>query len=193
MATTQQKVLIVLGSPRRRGNSAALAEKVATGAAGAGAAVESIFLQKLDIKACTACEGCRKKNARGCVIRDDMQALYPKIRAADAIVLAGPVYWFSVSAQTKLFMDRWYALGGNRDYRGLRGKRFGIVLAFADADAFSSGAVNALHTFQDAIGYLGGSIEGMVYGSAGVAGEIRKRKDLMHQAAELGKKLAAPA
>lgn len=193
MAKKQQNVLVVLGSPRRRGNSAALAAKVAKAAATAGAEVETIFLQGLDIKPCTACEGCRKKNARGCVIRDDMQPLYSKIRAADAIVLAGPVYWFCVSAQTKLFMDRWYALGGDNDYRGLRGKRFGILLAFADADAFSSGAVNALHTFQDAIGYLGGAIAGMVYGSAGEPGEIRKRKDLMQQAADLGKKLAAPA
>ncbi len=193
MAKKQQTILIVLGSPRRHGNSAALAEALAKGAGAAGAAVETIFLQGLDINPCTACDACRKKKARGCVIADEMQPLYSKIKAADAIVIAGPVYWFSVSAQTKLFMDRWYALGGDNDYRGLRGKRFGILLAFADADAFSSGAVNALHTFQDAIGYLGGSIAGMVYGSAKKAGEIRARKDLLRQAAELGKKLAAPA
>lgn len=192
MAKKQQNILIVIGSPRRRGNSAALAGRLSKSAAAAGAAVETIFLQELDIKPCTACEACRNKKARGCIIRDGMQPLYSKIKAADAIVIAGPVYWFSLSAQTKLFMDRWYALGGDNDYRGLRGKRFGILLAFADADAFSSGAVNALHTFQDAIGYLGGSIAGMVYGSAEKAGEIRARKDLMQQAAELGKKLAAP-
>jgi multimeric flavodoxin WrbA len=193
MAKKKQTILVVIGSPRRRGNSAALAERVAKSAAAAGAAVETVFLQELEIKPCTACNACRKKKTRGCVIRDAMQPLYPKIRAADAIVIASPVYWFTVSAQTKLFMDRWYALGGDNDYRGLRGKRFGILMAFADADACSSGAVNALHTFQDAIGYLEGSIAGMIYGSAGEAGEIRKRRDLMQQAAELGKKLASPA
>ncbi|MCU0558880.1 MAG: flavodoxin family protein [Desulfobacterales bacterium] len=192
MAKKKQNLLVVIGSPRRGGNSAALADRLAKSAAAAGAAVEALFLQELDIKPCTACEACRAKRARGCIIRDGMQPLYAKIKAADAIVVASPVYWFSLSAQTKLFMDRWYALGGGNDYRGLRGKRFALLLAYADADAFSSGAVNALHTFQDAIGYLGGTIAGMVYGSAAKAGEIRARKDLMQQAAELGRRLAAP-
>ena len=188
-----RNILVVIGSPRRNGNSAALAKQVAAGAKKDGAKVEAVFLQGLNIQPCTACDACRKKLKKDCIIKDDMKVLYPKIKAADGIVIASPIYWFTVSAQTKLFMDRWYALGGDNDYRGLRGKRFGILMAFADADAFSSGAVNALHTFQDAIGYLEGSIAGMIYGSAGEAGEIRKRRDLMQQAAELGKKLASPA
>ena len=83
-----------------------------------------------------------------------MRRLYPKLMAADAIVIASPIYWFTVSAQTKLFMDRWYALGGADGY-ALAGKKFGVVLAYADADPFSSGAVNALRTFQDAFSYAG--------------------------------------
>ena len=136
------------------------------------------------------CDGCRKKKHIDCVIQDDMQMLYPKLRCADAIVIASPIYWFTVSAQTKLFMDRWYGLGGDDGY-ALTGKKFGIVLAYADVDPFASGAVNALHTLQDALRFLEAEIAGMVYGSASKPGEIRSNKALMDQAFELGKALAS--
>jgi multimeric flavodoxin WrbA len=119
-----------------------------------------------------------------------MQALYPKLRAADALVIASPVYWFTVSAQTKLFMDRWYALegpGGN----ALTGKRVGIVLTYGDSDPFNSGAVNALRTFQDAFRYIGAEIVGAVYGSASKAGEIAENQALMDRAYRLGEKLVS--
>jgi len=182
------KVLIVVGSPRKRGNSSSLARQVAAGAQAAGAAVETYYLHEMKIKPCNACDACRKKPGAGCVLKDDMRKLYPKLRSADAIVVASPVYWFTVSAQTKLFMDRWYALGSDDGYE-LAGKRFGIVMTYADADPFVSGAVNALRTFQDACRFLGAEIVGMVYGSAWRAGEILRNKSVMKEAYALGKKL----
>jgi multimeric flavodoxin WrbA len=184
-----RKIMVVMGSPRRKGNSATLAKRVADGARGAGAKVEIFFLQAMDIRPCTACDACRTKLKKACIIKDDMQLLYPKMKAADGIVIASPIYWFTVSAQTKLFMDRWYALGGDDGYE-LAGKKFGIVLAYADADPFTSGAVNALRTFQDAFNFIGAEVVGTVYGSAWKAGEIKKNKALMDAAYELGKKMA---
>ena len=184
-----RKILVVIGSPRRNGNSASLAKEVAAGAKEAGAKVETIFLQGMNIQACTACDACRRKLKKDCILKDDMRALYPKMKAADGIVIASPIYWFTVSAQTKLFMDRWYALGGDDGYE-LAGKKFAVVLAYADADPFSSGAVNALRMFQDAFNYLGAEVVGTVYGSAWKAGEIRKNKALMETAYALGKKIA---
>ncbi len=184
------KVLILNGSPRKKGNSASLAAEVAKGAKAGGAEVESFFLHGMEIQPCTACDSCRKKSAKGCIIEDDMQALYPRLRAADGIVVASPIYWFTFSAQTKLCMDRWYALGGGDGY-GLAGKKFGLVLAYGDADPFLSGAVNAMRTFQDACRYLEADIVGMVYGSASKAGEIRRNQPLMGDARELGRKIAA--
>jgi len=191
MPKNQKNVMIVIGSPRKRGNSSTLAKQVASGAKDAGAKVELFFLHDMNIKPCSACDGCRKKRGIDCVIRDDMRTLYPKMRAADAIVIASPIYWFTVSAQTKLFMDRWYAFGGDENYKVLAQKKFGIVLAYADADPFSSGAVNALRTFQDAFNYLGAKVVGTVYGSAGKAGEISSNKAVMKQAHALGEKIAA--
>ncbi len=80
-------------------------------------------------------------------------------------------------------------MGGDGGYP-FKGKRFGIVLTYADEDPFSSGAVNALRTFQDALGYVGAEIVGMVYGSASEKGEIKKNKSLLKKAYQLGKDLA---
>ncbi len=99
-----KRILILKGSPREKGNSSVLAEQVSAGAQEAGADVESIYLHSLDIRACDACEECAGTGM--CVIKDDMQSLYPKIANADAIVLASPVYWFTISAQLKLCIDR---------------------------------------------------------------------------------------
>ena len=109
-------VMIALGSPRKRGNSSALAARLAAGARSGGSQVETFWLHGMNIKPCTACGGCRKKNHVDCVIKDDMQDLYPKLRSADVIVIASPIYWFNFSAQTKLFMDRWYGLGDDQGY-----------------------------------------------------------------------------
>lgn len=186
-----KNILVVIGSPRKKGNCAALAGEVVKGARAEGARVQTVFLQGLDLRPCTACDACRRKLRSDCVIDDDMKRrVLPALKAADAIVIASPIYWFTVSAQTKIFMDRWYALGGDDGYSALKGKKFGVVLAYADADPFSSGAVNALRTFQDAFRYLHAELVGAVYGSAWKAGEIRANQAVMKAADDLGRSLA---
>ncbi len=187
---SRKRILVVMGSPRKGGNSSLLAQQVAAGGQDAGAEVESFHLQDLKVLPCTACEACRDAMETDCILEDDMRTLLPKIRRADALVIASPVYWFTVSAQTKLFMDRWYALGGPEGY-ALAGKKAGIVLTYGDSDPFTSGAVNALRTFQDAFRYVGVEIVGMVYGSAEGAGEIKQNRELMEKAYQLGRQLAA--
>ena len=185
-----KKIVIMMGSPRKQGNSATLAKQVAAGAEATGAQVESFYIHGMDIQPCTACDVCRDELSKDCIIEDDMQPLYPKLRQADALVIASPIYWFTVSAQTKLFMDRCYALGGPEG-NAIAGKRIGIVLTYADPDPFSSGAVNALRMFQDGFRYVGAEIVGMIYGSAGKAGEIQQNRDLMEKAFQLGKRLGS--
>lgn len=188
----KRRIVIVKGSPRREGNTAALADCVAEGAKEVGAVVDVFYLHGMNIAPCDACDGCREKIDDDCVVDDDMQLIYPKLRAADALVIASPVYWFSVSAQTKIFMDRCYALAGDDtgEY-ALKGKEIGIVMTYGDADPFVSGAVNALRTLQDAFRYVGAPIVGMVYGTADAAGEIRENKTVMEAAYALGKRLGA--
>jgi multimeric flavodoxin WrbA len=186
-AKTKQ-VLVILGSPRRKGNSSTLAAQISRGAKSAGAEVETVFLHALKISPCRGCDTCKKQDSKGCAIKDDMQEIYPKLTKADAWVIASPVYWFTMSAQTKIFMDRCYALTAYAE-NPFVGKRIAIAMSYGDADPFGSGCVNALRTFQDAYRYAGSKIVGMVYGSAIEAGEIADNKALMREAEELGKRL----
>ena len=186
-AETKQ-VLVILGSPRRVGNSAALAARISRGAESAGAEVETLFLQDLEISPCRGCNTCQKHDSKGCAIKDDMQEIYPKLIRADAWVIASPVYWFTMSAQTKIFMDRCYALPAYAE-DPFAGKLIAIAMSYGDVDPVKSGCVNALRTFQDAFSYTGSKVVGMVYGSAMRAGEIENNEALMREAEELGKRL----
>ena len=185
------KVLVLLGSPRRKGNSALLAEKIAKGAESQGAQVETVFVQDLKIAPCKGCLTCQKKGSTGCAIHDDMQSVYPRLLVADAWVIASPVYWFTMSAQTKVWMDRCLALPAYAK-DPFAGKRIAVAMTYGGEDPFDSGCINALRSFQDAFGYTGSTIVGMVYGSAMEAGEIKANKTLLKAAEDLGKKLGAP-
>lgn len=182
-----KKILVLKSSPRLTGNSSTLAEKAAAGAREAGAQVEVFDLHEMDIRPCDACDSCRE-TAGVCVIGDDMQELYPRLRQADGILLASPIYWFTFSAQLKLCIDRWYAMGSG-DVHELAGKRFGILLTYGDSDPYNSGAVNAIHTFQSMFDYIGAEIVDIVYGSADGVGDVQKQPELMSKAYQLGQKL----
>lgn len=102
------KILAIYGSPRRRGNTAALLEQAVQGARDAGAEVEEFVLRDLRISPCLEIYGC-KKDGR-CVIQDDFQILYDKLLACRGLMLASPIFFYTVSAHTKLFMDRCQSL-----------------------------------------------------------------------------------
>lgn len=181
-------VLIFKGSPREKGNSNLLADKAAEGANSTGAQVESFSLHRLDIRPCDACDTCQETGV--CVLKDDMQPLYPKLTQADAIIISSPIYWFTMSAQTKLFIDRWYALESSQG-NALRGKKFGILLTYGDTDPYTSGAINAIRSFQDMFRYIRADIVGMVYGTANNEGDVLRQPELLEQAYQLGQKLGA--
>ncbi len=186
-----KKIVIILGSPRKKGNSATLAKQAVAGAEAEGAEVESFYLQGMNIQCCTACDKCLEEESKYCIFDDDMQALYPKLRDADALIIAGPIYWFTVSAQTKIFMDRLYAMQSPDGKFELAGKQIGILFAYEGSDPFNSGADNAIRTFQDMFNYIGAEIVGMAYGSALKAGEIKNNQEVMEKAYELGKQLGS--
>jgi len=187
-AKQTKRILVLLGSPRREGNSAILAGEIVKGAEAEGASVESLFVQDMNIEACRSCYACQQKDSKGCAVDDDMQQIYPKLIEADAWVIATPVYWFTMSAQTKLWMDRCFALHtyGERPFD----KKIAVALAYGDTDAFNSGCVNALRTFQDCFNYVGAEIVGMVYGTALNAGDMNRNTELLKKAEALGRRLA---
>ncbi|MFR9255398.1 MAG: flavodoxin family protein [Merdibacter sp.] len=101
--TDEENVLIIAGSPRRE-NSDLLCEAFAQGAREAGHSVEMVTSRSLHIAPCQACYGCRASHV--CVQKDDMETLMSRMLACDVLVLATPVYFYSMSAQMKAMIDR---------------------------------------------------------------------------------------
>lgn len=102
------EILAVYGSPRRGGNSSTLLREAVRGARTQGATVEEVFLRDLDISPCLEIYGCRKDGR--CVIRDDFQQLHDRLQECRGLMLASPIFFYAVSAHTKIFMDRCQAL-----------------------------------------------------------------------------------
>ena len=150
--------------------------------------MESVFLHGLDIRPCDGCDFCLETGV--CVIKDDMQHLYPKLLSLDALILASPIYWFTYNAQLKLCIDRCYAFANSHpDF--LQGKPVGIILTYGDKDVYTSGAINAIHTFETAFRYLKAPIGGMVYGSLSAVGDAEKNPALLQAAYKLSARLAS--
>ena len=101
------KIVAVYGSPRQGGNTDTLLDKVVEGASTAGS-LEKIYARDLRISGCTACGSCNDTGI--CVIDDDMQRLYESFEAADLIFISSPVYFYGMSAQLKLIIDRSQAM-----------------------------------------------------------------------------------
>ncbi|RJQ13404.1 MAG: flavodoxin family protein [Nitrospiraceae bacterium] len=98
------KIIAFNGSPRRRGNTELLLAETVKGIEQAGLTVEVFNLNSMNIKPCQDCGGCNETGE--CVIRDDMDKIYGAIRAADRVILASPIFFFSLSAQAKAMIDR---------------------------------------------------------------------------------------
>jgi len=120
------KIVGMNGSPRIGGNTDILLDKVLEGAGAGGADTEKIILNDLEFSPCQECEVVN--DDRECVIKDDMHAVYAKLKDADAIVLASPIFFGSLSAQTKMMIDRFqcvwqlkYILNKDTGYKRKKG------------------------------------------------------------------------
>ena len=106
-----KRVLIVAASPRKNSNSTILALKAVEGVKSEGGEAEVIQIGNLKIAPCDACDLCRDGTGKGCVIMDDMQPLYQKIRDAHGIVFATSIYWVHISAQIEEESLTWRTSG----------------------------------------------------------------------------------
>ena len=164
-----KNVLILAGSPRKKGNSAALCRMFAQGAEEAGSKVETIFLRDKKIGFCLACYHCRDHGGV-CAIKDDMAEILDKMNAADVIVMASPVYFYSVDAQMKALIDRCVAR-----WRTIKNKTFYYIMTSAeDSDTVMDTTLQCLRGLALC---LDGSVEGGVIYGKGVyeAGAIAGR------------------
>ena len=174
-----KKVLILEGSPRRNGNSSILSEEFARGAAETGCSVEKVRIAGKKIAGCLGCNACYR-NGGACVQKDDMAEIREKMLAADIIVLASPIYFYSMTAQLKAVIDRTYAF-----YQQLEGKTFYFLITCGATDAsYTETMLAALRGFTCCV--PNAKEDGYVLGIGAMeAGEIRSSA-AMEEAYRLG-------
>ena len=150
------KVLGIMGSPRRQGNTDILLDKALEGAVEAGAEVEKVLVSKLKISPCLEIYACLKDG--NCSIKDDMQLLYKKLLEADHIIFASPVFFYGITSQAKAIIDRCQALWvgrhvldmGKDDKRVRRGAF--ISVGATQGKKLFDGAILTVKYFFDAVG-----------------------------------------
>lgn len=175
-----QRVLLVSGSSRLGANSLLLGEMFLQGATEAGHTVETILLREQSINYCMGCDAC-KQNLGICFQSDDMESILGKMVAADVLVLATPVYFYSMSAQMKTLIDRVYAR-----YTELENKSvYFLITGAADEKRYFDSALAGLRGFTACL--PNAKEQGVVYG-LGVteAGDI-KTTLAMQEAYAMGK------
>ncbi len=141
------KVIGINGSPRKNANTQTLVEAMLSGAAEKGAETRLVNLRELKINGCLGCEWC-KKHLGTCVQKDDLTTLLQDMTTFDAIVMGSPVYWYHVTAQLKMLVDRLYCFfefgenpeTGEQTVRSVfpPGRKFALILSRGEAEPATS-------------------------------------------------------
>lgn len=174
-----KKILILSGSPRKGGNSDILCDEFMRGAIEGGNTVEKVRVAEKNIGYCRACYYCKNSGGK-CVIRDDMAELLQKMIDADVIVLASPVYFYSIDAQLKAVIDRTVAR-----WLEVKDKEFYYIVTCADTEKQS--CERTIECFRGYADCVEGAREmGVVYGTGAYEkGEISETP-AMEQAYRMG-------
>lgn len=180
-----KKIVILNGSPRKNGNTSALVRAFTQGAERVGHEVTEFFLDEMDIHGCKGCFGGHSGRACPCVQHDDMDKIYPAVRACEVMVLATPLYYWNMSGQIRTAIDRLFALE-ERDGNQLRGhERACALLMSAEGQDFE----DVTGYFDHLAGHLRWKNLGHVLSSGnGDVGDIQGKPELQ-QAYDLGKSI----
>lgn len=175
----KKRVLILSASPRKGGNSDTLCNQLMEGAQQAGHQVEKIFLKEKKINYCTGCGACYNRG-NGCSQKDDMENMLNKMIDADVIIMATPVYFYTMNGQMKTFIDRTCSR-----YTEINNKEFYFIVTAADDNK-----VLMTRTIEEFRGFLycleGATEKGIIYGTgAWQVGDI-KNKPVMEEAYKIG-------
>jgi multimeric flavodoxin WrbA len=176
------KVLALIGSPRKGGNTDLLAGEVLRGAQERGHAVRKLYLYDYTISLCTDCRACKGGDLT-CCLNDEMVQIYPLMEGADVIVFATPLYWYGPSAKMKMLIDRMRPFVENKK---LKGKRAVIVVPSAEG-AKACGLL--VEVFRLSFEYLGVELVGTVFAKAYNLGEVAGHPEELKAGYELGASL----
>ena len=177
-----KKVLILSASPRKGGNSDLLCDQFAKGAEEAGHQVEKIRVQEKKIAPCLACYGCR--NTGVCVQKDDMEQFRRQILDADMLVFVTPLYYYGMSAQLKILVDRFCAINSSITRKHMKSA---LLCAAWNADSWTFEALEA--HYRTLVRYLDLDDQGTVLGRGCGTLSMTKRSRYPKEAYELGRRL----
>jgi multimeric flavodoxin WrbA len=178
-ASGDRRVLGIVGSPRKGGNTEILVDEVLAGAVEAGAEAAKATLRDLNISPCNACNGCQKTGR--CVQQDDMERVLKLMQKSDVWVLGTPIYWWGPSAQFKAFLDRWYGV----DQTTFQDKR--VILAIPMGGGNSHYARHTVGMFEDICRYLGmDHVETVMAPGMNGKGSVRESVSCIKNAREAG-------
>ncbi len=182
------KVIILNGSPRPRGNTASMIEAFEKAAKDLGIEVHRYNMFSLNIRDCRECNACYRPPERPCIQKDDFNPIAEDIRTADGIVFSSPVFWFSMTANLKLIIDRMYCYSGLSFDIGE--KKVGIIAAAGDNDPDTFECL--VDPIEKSCKLMGWKVVGKV-----LAGDVMESKDADKagwpaKAAEMAKLFAEP-
>lgn len=174
------RVLGVVGSPRIGGNTDRMVDEVLQGAAEAGATNKKIYLGKLSIAPCRACEGCKTRGR--CIVEDDMQSVLNDLSEHDVWVLGTPVYFWGPSGWFKAFLDRFY---GSREIIDFPSKKAIVVVPMEDTNLAT--ARHTVGMIADSLDYLKTPLLASIV-APGVLnkGEVSGRQHILDEARRAG-------
>lgn len=179
------KVIALASSPRVNGNSDLLLDQCIKGLISKGASVKKVYLDKLNISPCKACDYCKTESIGECIHDDDMKVLEEDFKEADLWVFATPIYWWGPTAQLKLVMDRWYSF---YKHLNLESKKAAIIITMGASDYQT--AVPTILMFEMIFSYLNMKIHQPLVVTAYDKGEVAKDKKSLEKAFDYGINLA---
>jgi len=175
------RILAVLGSPRKGGNTEILVDEILKGAELKGHDTERLRLYDYEILPCLDCRGCKKaKSGYTCALSDGMGEIYAKLERSDLIIFGTPIYWYGPTAKMKLLIDRLRPYIASRKLTGKKG----MIVVPSEEGPGCCGPL--LQMFAMSFDYLGMEDAGSLLAQAYERGEIRKRPGKLEMARERG-------
>jgi multimeric flavodoxin WrbA len=192
--TKSLKLLVLVGSPRRAGNSATLAKAVQRGAEAIGAQASIRFVDDFFSSFLRDCRTCRLPTGE-CSIADQFRMVFfEDFIPAQGVIFCSPVYWYGLSAQTKAFFDRTFCYcaasypGSARVIDGMSRKRVGLVLA--SEETYPGASLGIVHQIQEFSCNTHSELVGVVRGIGNSRGEVtRDPSDPILAAEQLGREI----
>jgi multimeric flavodoxin WrbA len=188
-----KKALILIGSPRKGGSTSILAKEAERGLREHGIETTTLFLNDMKIRGCQACYWCKKNDVAECAVNDDMQKIHQLMQESDVIIIASPIYFSGVTAQTKAWLDRMFPyIGMDLSPKVPPGKQGSFIFTQnqPDGNLFEI----PIRTFMHMVGLTGFSPRDHMLAcdlDAGIKPPVTEKKDLMDKAYRIGMDLVS--